>query len=237
MATTPFLSRSPGLLNRGSGGLASLEHVPHSSIFSPTGLISICSIGAWGPPLLGAGFLYRIFSNWLNFLCTELYNSSMPPSSCGRHKSLSFNPSTVNIIFWYSSTGCTCYLHRCISYFDSLARVNMQQNGGLCPSSGLQSENPRKLKRMTSCPVGWGCRIHRLHLCWGVHPQISVLDMTLNNLMMKFQWCWGFRGMRSISSLPLLPGPLWPRGPYRTKLHTYAKLNCLKWNCFWHLTV
>ena len=21
------------------------------------------------------------------------------------------------------------------------------------------------------------------------------------------------------------------------KLHTYAKLNCLKWNCFWHLTV
>ena len=27
-----------------------------------------------------------------------------------------------------SSTGCTCYLHRCISYFDSLAEsgVNMQ---------------------------------------------------------------------------------------------------------------
>ena len=38
--------------------------------------------GAWGPASLGAGFLYRILSptclipNWLNFLCTELYNSS-----------------------------------------------------------------------------------------------------------------------------------------------------------------
>ena len=54
LAITAFLSRSPGLLNRGPGGPASL----------------------------GAGFLYRILSptrlipNWLNFLCTELYNSS-----------------------------------------------------------------------------------------------------------------------------------------------------------------
>ena len=32
-----------------------------------------------------------------------------------------FNPSTVKVISWYSSTRCTCYLHRCISYFDSLA--------------------------------------------------------------------------------------------------------------------
>ena len=38
---------------------------------------------AKGPTLLGAGFFYRILSptglisNWLNFLCTELYNCSM----------------------------------------------------------------------------------------------------------------------------------------------------------------
>ena len=40
-----------------------------------------------------------------------------------------FNPSTAKVISWYSSTGCTCYLHRCISYFDSLAgsEVNIQQ--------------------------------------------------------------------------------------------------------------
>ena len=38
MAITAFLSCSPGLLNWGPGGLASLGHAPHSSIFSPTGL-------------------------------------------------------------------------------------------------------------------------------------------------------------------------------------------------------
>ena len=50
------------------------------------------------------------------------------PSSCGRHKSHSFSPSTVKIIFWYSSTGCTCYLQRCISYSDSPAgsEINIQ---------------------------------------------------------------------------------------------------------------
>ena len=33
--------------------------------------------------------------------------------------------------------------------------------------------------------VSWGCRIHR-------PPLTSVLDMTLNNLMVRFQWCWSF---------------------------------------------
>ena len=50
--------------------------------------------GAWGPTLLGAGFLYRILSptglvsktNWLPVF-TELFNSPTPPSSCGRHNS------------------------------------------------------------------------------------------------------------------------------------------------------
>ena len=41
------------------------------------------------------------------------------------------------------------------------------------------------------CPVGWGSRIHRLLLCRGVRtPPTSVLDMTLNNLMVRFQQCW-----------------------------------------------
>ena len=43
------------------------------------------------------------------------------------------------------------------------------------------------------CSVGWGCRIHWLHLCSGVRlPQMIVLDMTLNNLMVRFQYCWSF---------------------------------------------
>ena len=40
------------------------------------------------------------------------------------------------------------------------------------------------------CPVRWGCRIHRLLLCRRVKtpaPQTYVLDMTLNNLMVRFQ--------------------------------------------------
>ena len=45
MAITAFLSRFPGLLNRGPGDPASLGHVPHSRIFCPTGLIFNCSIG------------------------------------------------------------------------------------------------------------------------------------------------------------------------------------------------
>ena len=62
LAITTFLSRSPELLNRGPGGPASLGHVPQSSIFSPTHLIPNSQSGAWGLPLLGAGFLYRILS-------------------------------------------------------------------------------------------------------------------------------------------------------------------------------
>ena len=103
MAITVFLSCSPGLLNLGPGGPASLGHVPHSSIFLPT--------------------------DWTS--CAPSYIIvRRPPSSCGRHKSHSFNPSTVKVIFWYSSTGCTCFLHRCVSYFDSPAgsEVNTQHS-------------------------------------------------------------------------------------------------------------
>ena len=42
LAITAFLSRSPGLLNRGPGGPSSLGHVPQSSILSPAGLFSNC---------------------------------------------------------------------------------------------------------------------------------------------------------------------------------------------------
>ena len=100
MATTAFLSLSPGLLNRGPGGPASL----------------------------GAGFLYCILSPTDCTCCAPSYIIVRRPPSCGRHKSHSFNPSTVKVIFWYSSTGCTCYLYICVSYFDSPvgSEVNIQ---------------------------------------------------------------------------------------------------------------
>ena len=43
LAITAFLSRSPGLLNRGPGGPAYLGHVPQSSILSLTRLIPSCN--------------------------------------------------------------------------------------------------------------------------------------------------------------------------------------------------
>ena len=95
---------------------------------------------AWGPSLSGCWFsLPHLISNssdlqldwsptdWIS--CTLSYIIVQPPpSSHGHHKSHSFNLSIVKVIFSYSSTGCTCYLHGCISYFDSLAgsEVNIQ---------------------------------------------------------------------------------------------------------------
>ena len=98
-----------------------------------------CSTGAWGPNLSGCWFsLPHLISNssdpqLTDFLSSPgLYNnltSTLLPASVTI--SHSFNPSMVKVIIsWYSSTGCTRYLHRWISYFDSLAgsEVNMQHS-------------------------------------------------------------------------------------------------------------
>ena len=59
------------------------------------------------------------------------------------------------------------------------------------------------------CPVGWGCKIHRLHLCWRVRPpqRVSRYDTKQSDgevpVMLEL---WGIRGTPSWSSLP---GPLW----------------------------
>ena len=90
-------------------------------------LLFHCSIGGLRALFAGCWFsLPHLISNWLTSCLEPGYIIVRPPpSSCGRHKSHSFNPSTVKVISRYSSSGCTCYLHRCISYFDSLAGVNM----------------------------------------------------------------------------------------------------------------
>ena len=101
LAITAFLSCSPGLLNRGLGAQPLLGHGSHSSIFSPTNL---------------------------NLLSLGLYNNLTPTYFLQASQfHTQFNPSTVKVApdLLISSTRCTCYLHRCISSFDSLARVNM----------------------------------------------------------------------------------------------------------------
>ena len=50
-----------------------------------------------------------------------------PPTSCERHNSHTDQPFDSQCCPLIYSTGCTCYLHRCISSFDSLAEVNKLQ--------------------------------------------------------------------------------------------------------------
>ena len=58
-------------------------------------------------------------------------------------------------------------------------------NGNFCTTAHT-TVRPRP------CPVGWGCRIHWLYLCRGVRPSpTSVLNMTVNSLIARSQWCWG----------------------------------------------
>ena len=103
---------------------------------------------AWGPSLSGI-CSHSIFSNSSDFLSSPSY-IIVPrlPSSCGRHKSHSFNPSTVKVIFWYFSTWCTCYLHRCISFFDSLAGVWLSKKVERTKSDLLSTLKWEKNKRI-----------------------------------------------------------------------------------------
>ena len=95
-----FLSRSPGLLNRGPGAqpLWDMFLDPASSlqlVWSPTDLISNCNCFNRGPEgslLVGAGFLYSILppaglvSKLTDFLSSPSYIIvQRRPSSCGRH--------------------------------------------------------------------------------------------------------------------------------------------------------
>ena len=117
LAINAFLSRSPGLLNRGPVGPASLWHIliPASSLQLVRS--RNCSIGGLRAPSAGCWLSLP----YLEFPVHYYIIVQRPPSSCGRHKLHSFNLSTVKATLSYSSTGCTSYLHRCISYFDSLA--------------------------------------------------------------------------------------------------------------------
>ena len=64
---------------------------------------------------------------------------------------------------------------------------------------------------------------------------MCAMDMTLNNLMENFQWCWSFGGMQSTSSLTFLPGPLWPGiiTPDGAQIYGLNRIICilmLNWN-------
>ena len=105
--------------------------------------------------------------------------------------------------------------------------------------------NTDNLNADVCCPVDWGCRIHRLHICRGVRPPPNEWPgydtKQSDDEVSVMQELWG---MRSTPSLPSLTGPVWPGmvAPWSngTKLRTelfkielfltlkqyYAKLNC-----------
>ena len=106
-----------------------LETEQNCNILTPT-LVAITAFLSRSPGLLnrwpgGQASLGHgphsciFFPTNSNFLCTELYYC---------FTSTQFNLPTVKVIPLIPSTGFTCYLHRCISYFDSSAGVNMQQS-------------------------------------------------------------------------------------------------------------
>ena len=60
------------------------------------------------------------------------------------------------------------------------------------------------------CPVGWGCRIHRLFLCGGVRPHQRVSTNDTKQSDGEVPGVLELWGMRSTPSLTSLPDPLWP---------------------------
>ena len=111
MAITAFLCCSPGLPNRGHGGPASLGHGPHFSIWTPTDLNSNCSVGGPEGPLC-----------WVLVLSTASY-LQLTLTSCRWGYIIIWRPLFFLRVWQF------IYLHKCISYFDSLAEseVNRQQ--------------------------------------------------------------------------------------------------------------
>ena len=92
-------------------------------------------------------------------------------------------------------------------------------------------------------PFGWGSRIHRLHLCREVSPPPANdcpgydTKQSDGEVPMMLELC----GIRSTSSLPMLPGLLWHRmvASDRALSMGYIELNCilmLNW-IVWNRTV
>ena len=60
------------------------------------------------------------------------------------------------------------------------------------------------------CPVGWGCRIHRLHLFGGVRTPNESPDNDTKQSDGEVPEMLEFWRMRSTPYVPSLPSPLWP---------------------------
>ena len=59
------------------------------------------------------------------------------------------------------------------------------------------------------CPVGWGCRIHRLHHYRGIRPPKKCPGYNTKKSDSKVTVMLELWEMRITPSVSLLPGPLW----------------------------
>ena len=95
---------------------------------------------------------------------------------------------------------------------------------------------------LLGCSVGWGCRMHRLHLCRGVRPPLNErpgyhTKQSDVEVPVLLELCV----MRNASSLPSLPGSLWPGVVASDRILSMGQigLNCvlmLNWIA-WNRTV
>ena len=79
---------------------------------------------------------------------------------------------------------------------------------------------------MKKSPVGWGCRIRRLHLCREVRPPNVSLGYDTKQSTGEVPEILELWGIRSTPSLPLLLGPLLPAmvAPDRTRTMDWIEL-------------
>ncbi len=82
---------------------------------------------------------------------------------------------------------------------------------------------------ISDCPVGWGCRIHRLHLSRRVRPHNECPGYDTKQSDREVPVMLGLWGMWTAPSLPSFPGPLWPRivAPDRVLSTGQIELNCV----------
>ena len=108
------------------------KSIPNSSVFSCTSF-SFCWAAQSGvlraQPSLGAGSHYSILSptNSISVCGTGLYNCLMTTCFLWALHLHPIQPVHSQGYTLISSTRCTCYLHRGISYLTAQLRVNMQQ--------------------------------------------------------------------------------------------------------------
>ena len=102
-----------------------------------------------------------------------------------------------------------CFLKKKITllYNWQNSLVNLSLSGYLCAEAALILLKIQILILFINCPIGKGCKIHRLHLCRGLTPQwVSWYDakQSVGKVLVMLE-LWG---MQSTTSSPFLPGPL-----------------------------